>query len=113
MCDEDILSQLAGSDTPESMHRVRPKLYVTLPVTYMCANPEIVSPPRAYLRLRCQAPSNECRSAIARVRRKRDTEVGVSVKCYTASRLSFAISWGICVENFLASVGRTQVGVSV
>jgi len=33
VCDEVILSHLAVSDTPGSMHSVRPNLYVTLPVT--------------------------------------------------------------------------------
>jgi len=36
--DEVILSQIAGSDTLGSMHSVRAKLYLMLPVTYMCAN---------------------------------------------------------------------------
>jgi len=31
--DEFILSQLAGSNTPGSMHSIRPNFYVTLPVT--------------------------------------------------------------------------------
>jgi len=31
--DEDILSQLAGSDMPGSMHSVRPDLYLMLHIT--------------------------------------------------------------------------------